>query len=260
MSIATYIRYELLRTFRNRRFFIFSLGFPLVLYFLIAGAEPARARPRRQRDLRAALLHGRAGRVRDDERGDRGRRADRRRAQRRLDPPAAADAALARAATSRTKVADRLPDGAGHASCCSTRPGSALGVRLPARAVGRDDGAAAGRAAAVRGARDPARPPARRSTRSGPAIGGTTALLAFLGGVWFPIGDGFMHDIARPCRPTGSSQASHVAHRRRRLGRDRLARGRGLDRGAGRRSPRWAYRRDTASVRLAASTIGHDPR
>jgi ABC-2 type transport system permease protein len=33
----TYVRYELLRTFRNRRFFILSLGFPLVLYFVIAG-------------------------------------------------------------------------------------------------------------------------------------------------------------------------------------------------------------------------------
>src|ERR1700722_12659901 len=33
----TYIRFELLRTMRNRRFFVLSLGFPLVLYFLIAG-------------------------------------------------------------------------------------------------------------------------------------------------------------------------------------------------------------------------------
>jgi ABC-2 type transport system permease protein len=37
MTIATYTRYELLRTFRNRRFFLFSLGFPLVLYVLTAG-------------------------------------------------------------------------------------------------------------------------------------------------------------------------------------------------------------------------------
>ena len=37
MSSATYTRYELLRTFRSRRFFVFSLGFPLVLYYLIAG-------------------------------------------------------------------------------------------------------------------------------------------------------------------------------------------------------------------------------
>jgi ABC-2 type transport system permease protein len=35
----SYLYYELLRTFRNRRFFIFSLGFPLVLYFIIAGTN-----------------------------------------------------------------------------------------------------------------------------------------------------------------------------------------------------------------------------
>src|SRR5580704_14097490 len=37
MSALAYTHYELLRTVRNRRFFILSLGFPLVLYFLIAG-------------------------------------------------------------------------------------------------------------------------------------------------------------------------------------------------------------------------------
>ena len=37
MKQLTYIRYELLRTFRNRRFFILSFGFPVVLYFAIAG-------------------------------------------------------------------------------------------------------------------------------------------------------------------------------------------------------------------------------
>src|ERR1700729_3034684 len=31
----TYLRYELLRTVRNRRFFLFSLGFPLILFFAI---------------------------------------------------------------------------------------------------------------------------------------------------------------------------------------------------------------------------------
>ena len=36
MIALTYIRYELLRTFRNRRFFIISLAFPLILYFVIA--------------------------------------------------------------------------------------------------------------------------------------------------------------------------------------------------------------------------------
>jgi ABC-2 type transport system permease protein len=32
-----YMRYELLRTLRNRRFFLLSLGFPLVLFFVFAG-------------------------------------------------------------------------------------------------------------------------------------------------------------------------------------------------------------------------------
>jgi ABC-2 type transport system permease protein len=33
------MRFELLRAFRNRRFFIFSFGFPLVLYYLIAAPQ-----------------------------------------------------------------------------------------------------------------------------------------------------------------------------------------------------------------------------
>jgi ABC-2 type transport system permease protein len=39
MSALVYTRYELLRTLRNRRFFFLSLGFPLILYYLIAGAN-----------------------------------------------------------------------------------------------------------------------------------------------------------------------------------------------------------------------------
>lgn len=37
MTATTYTRYELLRTFRNPRFMILSLGFPLVLFLLVAG-------------------------------------------------------------------------------------------------------------------------------------------------------------------------------------------------------------------------------
>ena len=37
MSAVTYARFEVLRMFRNGRFFVFSLGFPLIMYFLIAG-------------------------------------------------------------------------------------------------------------------------------------------------------------------------------------------------------------------------------
>ena len=35
MNLA-YTRYELLRTFRERRLFIFAFGFPLILYYVIA--------------------------------------------------------------------------------------------------------------------------------------------------------------------------------------------------------------------------------
>jgi len=36
---ATYLRYELLRLFRNKRAFIFSLGFPLALFLVVAGSN-----------------------------------------------------------------------------------------------------------------------------------------------------------------------------------------------------------------------------
>jgi ABC-2 type transport system permease protein len=36
---ATYTRYELLRTLRSTRFFLFSLVFPLLLYYIIAGGN-----------------------------------------------------------------------------------------------------------------------------------------------------------------------------------------------------------------------------
>jgi ABC-2 type transport system permease protein len=37
VSALVYTRYELLRTVRNRRFFILSFGFPLIIYLLVAG-------------------------------------------------------------------------------------------------------------------------------------------------------------------------------------------------------------------------------
>ena len=39
MKNLTYIRYEVLRTIRNRRFLIFSLIFPLILFLAVAGAH-----------------------------------------------------------------------------------------------------------------------------------------------------------------------------------------------------------------------------
>ena len=62
----------------------------------------------------------------------------------------------------------------------------------------------------VRGARHPARPPADTSTRSGPTIGGITALFSILGGVWFPITSGVMHDLAQALPSYWLVQAAHV--------------------------------------------------
>jgi ABC-2 type transport system permease protein len=39
VSGLAYTRFELLRAFRNRRFFMFSFGFPLILYYLIAAPQ-----------------------------------------------------------------------------------------------------------------------------------------------------------------------------------------------------------------------------
>ncbi len=39
MNSLTYLRFEILRTLRNRRFMSFSLGFPLVLFFTVAGSH-----------------------------------------------------------------------------------------------------------------------------------------------------------------------------------------------------------------------------
>jgi ABC-2 type transport system permease protein len=50
VNAFVYTRYELLRTLRNRRFFILSLAFPLILYFLIAGSN------RNVRDLESTGL------------------------------------------------------------------------------------------------------------------------------------------------------------------------------------------------------------
>jgi len=39
LAALGYMRYDLVKVFRNRRYFVFSLGFPLVLYLVIAGSN-----------------------------------------------------------------------------------------------------------------------------------------------------------------------------------------------------------------------------
>jgi len=45
----------------------------------------------------------------------------------------------------------------------------------------------------------------------GPAMGGTTALLSLLGGVWFPVNNGALHDIAEALPSYWLVQASQVS-------------------------------------------------
>jgi ABC-2 type transport system permease protein len=45
----------------------------------------------------------------------------------------------------------------------------------------------------------------------GPSIGGITALLSILGGIWFPITNSAMHDVAQALPSYWLVQASHVA-------------------------------------------------
>jgi ABC-2 type transport system permease protein len=205
---TTYARYELVRMFRNRRFFVFSLGFPLVLYYLIAA-------PNRTNDDLAgsgisapvyymvglvafgamtAVLS--AGARISAERSTGWNR------QLRITP-------LTTREYFRTKVLT------GYAAACATivllyAAGATLGVSLAARnwlemtgliLVGLVPFAAG---AIAMGHVVPV-------DSIGPAMGGTTAVLAFLGGTWFPItGDGVFATIAK-CLPSyWLVQASHV--------------------------------------------------
>jgi ABC-2 type transport system permease protein len=66
MRPSTYFRYELIRNFRNRRFFVFTVGFPLALYLLIATPNRheddlggSRASPRRSTSWSGWPLSGR---------------------------------------------------------------------------------------------------------------------------------------------------------------------------------------------------------
>jgi len=205
---STYLRLELLRMFRNRRFFIFSLGFPIVLYYLIAG-------PNKGNDdlggsgisapvyymiglvafgAMTAVLS--AGARISAERSTGWNR------QLRITP-------LTTREYFRTKVLT------GYAAACATIvvmyvAGATLGVSLPALdwiemtgliLVGLVPFAAG---AIAMGHLVPV-------DSIGPAMGGTTAILAFLGGTWFPItGDGELASVAKVLTSYWLVQASHV--------------------------------------------------
>jgi ABC-2 type transport system permease protein len=206
---ATYIRYELLRTLRNRRFFLLSLGFPLVLYFLIAGPN------RHDHDfsntgLSAPLYYmvGLASFGTMSAMLSAGARIATERAagwnrQLRITPLAPRSYFAVKVLTGYMMAMLSL--------LALYLAGASLGVSLPAAKWLEMTGlilvalipfAALGITIGHLLTPD----------SIGPAIGGGISLLAFLGGTWFPItGHGFLHALAQYLPSYWLVQASHVA-------------------------------------------------
>jgi ABC-2 type transport system permease protein len=208
MTSWTYTRYELLRTFRTRRFVILSFGFPIVLYFMIAAPN------RNEHDLGgtgiAAPLYfmvslaafGTMNAILSSGARIAGERQVGWNRQLRLTP-------LSPRHYFRTKVLT------GYLMSALTLAllyisGSILGVRLSAGEwvhmtwlilLGLIPFAALGILYGHLLSVD----------AIGPAMGGTTALLSILGGVWFPIQNGVLHAIALVLPSYWLVQADRVA-------------------------------------------------
>jgi ABC-2 type transport system permease protein len=208
MSFAAYTRFELRRTFRNRRFMLFAFGFPLVLYILIAAPN------RHEHDLASSglpapvyfmvglLTFGTMNAMLSAGTRIAAERSAGWNRQLRITP-------LVPQAYFRTKVLT------GYATSLVTigllyAAGFALGVRLPAGdwaemtaliLVGLIPFAALGILIGHLVGAD----------SIGPALGGSTALLAFLGGVWFPLGHhGVMAAVGQALPSYWLVQAAHV--------------------------------------------------
>src|ERR1700691_4510580 len=204
-----YTRYELLRTLRNRRFFLLSLGFPLILFFAIAGPG------RHVRDFDGSgislplyYMVGMAVFGTMSAMLSCGARIAAERAvgwnrQLRITP-------LRPRAYFRVKVLT------GYMMALISllalyAAGTSLGVSLTAEEwlkmtglilVGLVPFAALGIVLGHMLTPD----------SIGPAMGGGISLLALLGGTWFPVtGHGFLHDLAQLIPSYWLVQASHVA-------------------------------------------------
>ena len=209
MSSLVYTRYELLRTLRNRRFFLLSLGFPLILYFMIVS-------PNRHvhnfdgSGISFALYYmvGLASFGTMSAMLSSGARIAAERAvgwnrQLRISPLSTRNYFRAKVVTGYMMALISL--------LALYLAGTSLGVRLGASEwlemtglilVGLIPFAALGILLGHLLTPD----------SIGPAMGGGISLLALLGGTWFPItGDGFLHDIVQLIPSYWLVQASHVA-------------------------------------------------
>jgi ABC-2 type transport system permease protein len=241
---GAYLRYELLRTLRNRRFFFFSLGFPLLLYFLIAG--PNEGTHNLDKSGLSAPLYFMVGLAAFGtmnamlSAGARiaGERSVGWNRQLRITP-----------LSTRTYFRAKVITGyamAGMTLAALYLAGTTLGVRLTAREwaemtglilVGLIPFASLGIVIGHLVTPD----------SIGPVMGGSTALLALLGGTWFPITGGAMKTIGEALPSYWLVQAGHVG-----LGAKPWS-GTGwiviaVWTLAGIGAARWAYARDTKKV------------
>jgi ABC-2 type transport system permease protein len=240
----SYLRFELLRTVRNRRFFFFSLGFPLILYFLIAG--PNRGESNLSHTGLSAPLYFMVGLAAFGtmnamlSAGARiaGERAVGWNRQLRITPLSTRTYFRAKVLTGYLMSALTL--------VVLYASGISLGVSLTGNEWARMTGLIlvgllpfAGLGIVFGHLLTP--------DSIGPVMGGSTALLAFLGGVWFPLSGSVMTKIGEALPSYWLVQAGHVA-----LG------GKGwsatgwivvaLWTVGTAAAARWAYRRDTLRV------------
>jgi ABC-2 type transport system permease protein len=241
---STYLKYELLRTARNRRFIVFSLGFPLVLYFLIAGTN------RNKHNLGGSGLSaplyfmvglaafGTMNAMLSAGARIAGERSVGWNRQLRITP-------LTARRYFRAKVLS------GYAMAAVTLialylAGTTLGVRLTAHEWLKMTGLIliglipfAGLGIVIGHFVTP--------DSVGPVMGGATALFAFLGGTWFPITGGAFQKIGESLPSYWLVQAGHVG-----LGGKSWTTTGWLVVAAwavaGIAAARWAYRRDTKKV------------
>jgi ABC-2 type transport system permease protein len=239
-----YTKHELLRAFRNRRFFFFSLGFPLVLYFVIAA-------PNRHdhnfggTGLTAPLYYmiglasfgtmmamiSTGARIATERQAGWTR-------QLRISP-------LTPFAYFRTKVI------VAYAIALLTIvilfvAGSSLGAHVPAgrlaemlalMLIGLAPFAALGIFLGHVSTTD----------AIGPLVGGIVSLLALVSGTWFPVQHGFLHDLGQALPSYWLVQASHVAEH----GHGWSSLGWAVVLGwfvVLSAAARWAYKRDTGRV------------